>query len=97
MNKILSKILNSDVALIIGVLILLSGIGAMSSGSPSGGGNFVAGLVITIGVLAYKSAKKRKLKLVKDTQLRKGLEIIAIIINYNIITKIINKYNIVNF
>lgn len=78
MNKILSKIFNSDVALLIGFLFLLTGVANPSSIA-------IAGVVIILGVLAYKSAKKRKLKLAKDTILRKVLEAVAIVVTFLII------------
>jgi hypothetical protein len=38
-----------------------------------------AGIIIIIGVLAYKSAKKRKSKEVADTKLRLGFELAGIL------------------
>ena len=73
----MSKIFNSDVALVIGVLSFLAGVSRPENG--------IAGTVIILGVLAYKSAKKRKLGIVKDTILRKVLEAIAILATFLII------------
>lgn len=64
--------LGSTAALVLGVLTLASGASRPSS-------LFFAGLVIILGALAYRSAKKRKLGEVKDRALRKGLEMTAIL------------------
>jgi hypothetical protein len=69
----MKKHIGSTIALILGVLSFASGVNA---GSPSG---LVAGPVIILGALAYRSAKKRKLGEVNNTPLRKGLEVLALI------------------
>jgi hypothetical protein len=53
MNKIINRIFNPTSALVLGVLVLLSG------ATPGQGQNFVTGFIIIIGTLAYRSAKKR--------------------------------------
>jgi len=71
-----NKFWGSTTALVIGILILVSGLN-----NPQGQGSSIyAGLAIIFGSIAYKSAKKRKLKIVQDTSLRKTLEIIALIL-----------------
>ena len=62
----------STIALILGVLSFAS-----SLSNPSG---LVAGPVIILGALAYRSAKKRKLGEVNSTLLRKGFEASALVI-----------------
>lgn len=53
MKNILSEIFSSTTAMIIGVLIFVSSIGGNY-------GNFITGLIIVIGTLAYQSVSKRK-------------------------------------
>ena len=53
MKKIISRIFNPTSALILGVLVLLSG------GTPEHYQNLITGFIIIIGTLAYRSAKKR--------------------------------------
>jgi len=74
----MNKFLLSNIALVVGVLALITGIT-----SPSALG--IAGAVIILGTLAYQSAKKRKLGLVKNTTLRKTTEGIIIVITFLII------------
>jgi hypothetical protein len=71
--------IGSTIALILGGLSFASGVNSVSGvnvGSPSG---LVAGPLIILGALAYRSAKKRKLGEVKNTPLRKGLEVLELI------------------
>ncbi len=53
MKKIISSIFNSTTALILGILVLISG------ANPGQYGNLATGFLIIIGTLAYRSAKKR--------------------------------------
>ena len=69
----MKQFLLSNIALVIGVLSLISGLT-----NPSW--LLIAGIMIILGTLAYQSAKKRKLGLAKDTIIKKVLEIISIII-----------------
>lgn len=62
----------SSIAVLIGFLALASEVAYQQDTTP--------GWVILFGALAYKSAKKRKLGLVKDTNLRKVLEAAAIVL-----------------
>ena len=66
--------IGSTIALIFGVLSVLSG---LAQPSPT---SLIIGVVIILGALAYRSAKKRKLKDVKTSWLRYSLEIFAILV-----------------
>lgn len=70
----MKKHIGSTVALILGFLSF-----AGSVANPSNSSGFVAGPVIILGALAYRSAKKRKLSEVSNTALRKVLELLALI------------------
>ena len=69
----MKKHIGSTLALILGILTLAAGAGKPSS-------LLIAGPVIILGALAYRSAKKRSLDEVQDSLLRKGLEALAIVI-----------------
>jgi|WetSurSiteA1Bulk_404760.scaffolds.fasta_scaffold49853_2 hypothetical protein len=69
----MKKHIGSTIALVLGVISLISGLNKPS-------GLLVAGLVIILGALAYRSAKKRILGEVKTSLLRKGLEVVTIVI-----------------
>lgn len=75
----MSKFLGSNIAIILGILLV--GVGA----NPGAIDTSIAGIVVILGALAYQSAKKRKLGLVKNTTLRKIVEAITIIITFFII------------
>ena len=64
------KIPWANIALVFGVFMLASGIANSQSID-----NFFGGAWIVLGVLAYKSAKKRKLGLVKNSIVRQTLEL----------------------
>ena len=68
----MKKHLDSTVALILGVL-------AVAAGITQQGSLLIAGPIILIGALAYRSAKKRNLGEAKNYLLRKILEAIALI------------------
>ena len=65
--------IGSSLALILGVLTLIIGLTKPS-------GLLVTGIVIILGALSFRSAKRRKLAEVNNSLLRKGLEITAIAI-----------------
>ena len=69
----MKKHIGSTIALILGLLSFASGV------NPGNPGGFVAGPVIILGALAYRSAKKRKLGEVNNSTLRKVLEALALI------------------
>lgn len=69
----MKKHIGSTIALVLGILILVTGLTQPSS-------LLITGLVIILGAMAYRSAKKRMLGEVKNSLLRKGLEIMAIFI-----------------
>jgi hypothetical protein len=68
----MKKHLGSTVALILGALTLVAGL-------TQPGSLLVAGPIIIVGALAYRSAKKRHLGEVKNSLVRKGLEGTAIV------------------
>lgn len=73
MNKIINRIFNPTSALVVGVLVLISGT------TPGQNQNLITGLIIIIGTLAYRSAKKRStLGIKSNTKLT--FEIIAMIV-----------------
>jgi hypothetical protein len=65
-------------AIILGILLILGGIKAVSSppGDPSG---IINGIVIVIGALIYRSAKKRR-EIFKKSYFRIGLEFFGVLI-----------------
>lgn len=67
----MKKHIGSTLALILGVLSLAAGAAKPSS-------LLIAGPIIILGALAYRSAKKRMLGEVTASMLRKGLEALAI-------------------
>jgi hypothetical protein len=69
----MKKHLASTIALGIGVLSVVSGLTKMSS-------TLIAGIIIILGALAYRSAKRRKLGEITHSSLRKTLQICAIVI-----------------
>jgi len=69
----MKKHIGSTIALLIGVLSLLAGLAKP-------GIILFTGLIIILGALSYRSAKKRKLGDVKSSLIRKTIEIIAILI-----------------
>lgn len=84
--------LGPTIALFFGIFIILGSIG-------SGLGlDARAGLAIILGALVYKSIKKRRLGLAKPTGLRRGLEIIGILIIafYFVIDVILKSFPIVS-
>ncbi len=72
MNKIINRVFNPTTALVVGVLVLLSG------ATPNQSQNFVTGFIIIISTLAYRSAKKRIASGVKNNT-KFAFEIIAMI------------------
>lgn len=67
----MKKHLGSTVAIVLGVLTFGSGVARPGS-------LLIAGPIIVVGALAYRSAKKRNLGEVKNSLQRKGLELAAI-------------------
>ncbi|MEJ1392118.1 MAG: hypothetical protein RPU34_14720 [Candidatus Sedimenticola sp. (ex Thyasira tokunagai)] len=64
--------IGSTIALAIGILSILTGL----SNSPA---SVIAGMVIILGALAYRSAKKRKLGTVRSSLSRRAIELVAIL------------------
>lgn len=80
------RFLGSNIALLFGVLSLLAGLGQMNSLPMDRAGTLIiTGIVMIIGVTAYKSAKKRKLEIAQDNKLRKIIEFSALIIVFVLI------------
>ena len=65
--------MGSTLALILGIFTFVAGV------TQQQGDLLIAGPVIIVGTLAYRSAKKRNLGEAKNSILRKGLEGIAIV------------------
>jgi TRAP-type C4-dicarboxylate transport system permease large subunit len=65
--------LGSTLAIILG-LIMIATIGTQPQSSTP-----IAGVVTLLGALAYRSCKRRRLCEVRSRQLRKGLEILALV------------------
>ena len=74
----MKKHIGSTIALWIGVLYGLSGLTRIVN-PEQGGGDFWGGIIVILGALAYRSAKKRKLGEVKSSSVRKANEVGAII------------------
>lgn len=72
------KHLGSTIALIIGVLAFMAGVGKVQQGDPSN--LMVSGPLIILGALAYRSAKKRFLGQVRSTTGRRGAEVFALVL-----------------
>ena len=70
--------MGSTAAIVIGVLFFLNGSMNAAKHPQLGTGMWVAGCAAILGALAYRSAKKRKHGQVKESGLRKGLELAAI-------------------
>ena len=81
------KYLGSTVALAVGAISVAAGLVKPSS-------TLTAGIIIILGALAYRSAKKRKLSKVKTSLIRKNLEVFAIVI---IIALILLQHNAVHY
>lgn len=77
-----TEFFGSSLAIFLGALYSISGLNAMALASKASGNSyaFVTGLVIILGAIAYKSAKKRKLKLKPNSLMRIGLEVVAVIL-----------------
>lgn len=70
--------LGSSTALVLGCLGFVGGLSAVTKGGP--GGTLIGALVMILGALAYRSAKKRKLGEVKSTATRLILEITMLLL-----------------
>ena len=73
----LLKNLGSSLALFVGCIAVLVGLLALAQGPPQAV-MLRAGIVMVLGALAYRSAKKRRLGEVKSTRTRVSLEIILL-------------------
>lgn len=76
----MKKHIGSTIAIGLGVLSLLAGIPNLSNTVTSRTDLFIAGIIMIMGALSYRSAKNRKLGIIKATALRISLEIAAICI-----------------
>lgn len=82
----MKKHIGSTIALGIGVLFCVSGLTKQ-------GGYLLGGIIIIIGALAYRSAKKRKLGEIRASYLREAQEVCAIVI---IIAAVLLQKNLTN-
>jgi len=73
-----TEFFGSSSAITLGVLYFLSGVNVVAQKTGGSADGLIFGLVAILGALAYKSAKKRKLKLKPNSLIRIGFEIIAI-------------------
>lgn len=69
----MKKHIGSTIAFILGFLLFSS-----SLANPQNPSGLISGPIIILGALAYRSAKKRKLEEVRNSLVRKILEIIAL-------------------
>lgn len=74
MRKFLTH-LGSNIAIVVGILALLSFFSKIASGSPSGS-MFIAGVSLIFGAIAYRSAKKRRLGQAEGTLIRRSVEVL---------------------
>ncbi len=72
------RFLSANIALVLGILAILSGVGSQTSGGAYEGAGEM-GWILVIGSFALKSAKKRSLGLVQSTNTRKVLEIVGVL------------------
>jgi phosphatidylserine synthase len=66
--------LGTTVALVLGVLVFVSGLSQQLFESIN------VGFVMIVGALAYKSAKKRRLGEVENTKFRFGMELVGLVV-----------------
>ena len=83
----MKKYLGSTVVLIFGVLSVVVGLAKPSS-------VLLGGIIMVLGALAYRSAKRRKLGEVKTSVIRKAVEVIAIVI---IIALVLLQHNAADY
>ena len=74
--------LGSTVALLLGGLVFLGAASRIGNGDPAAPGALKAGLVLILGALIYRSAKRRRLGDVTSTPARWVLEGIAIVLMF---------------
>jgi len=75
-----TEFFGSSSAIALGILYFLSGVNIVAQKTGGSADGLVFGLVVILGALAYKSAKKRKLKLKSNSLIRIGFEITAILL-----------------
>ena len=78
----MKKHIGSTAALVFGVLAFISGVVQLRpvEGTTSSGDLLISGLIIVLGALSYRSAKKRYLGEKNGSLLRKIFELTAIIV-----------------
>lgn len=78
----MKKHIGSTIALVLGILMFVSGTANIvkNNAKYQDSDLIIAGPITVLGALAYRSAKKRKRGEVKDSLLRKGLEMAAIFV-----------------
>jgi hypothetical protein len=75
----LMRHLGSSIALVLGCLSLASGVAQLAGGQVTGG-PITSGMVMILGSLAYRSAKKRRLGEVQSTTTRRVTEIALLLL-----------------
>jgi len=70
----MKKNIGSTIAMVLGVLVLITGLTQPNASYSN------AGFIMLIGAFAYRSAKKRALGEVKDTNIRKAIELAGMVI-----------------
>jgi hypothetical protein len=75
----------STIALLLGALAFLGAASRIGNGDPLAAGVLAAGLVLILGALVYRSAKRRRLGEVASTPARRVLEGIAIVLMFLIV------------
>ncbi|TSC88857.1 MAG: hypothetical protein G01um10143_754 [Parcubacteria group bacterium Gr01-1014_3] len=72
------RFVGSTIALAVGILGIISLVNVVNGSYP--GNTPIIGFIMTLGSLAYRSAKKRRLGLVQSTPLRRIGEILALLV-----------------
>jgi hypothetical protein len=80
--RVVRRHLGSSISFLLGTLAIAGGVSRIAQpvDDPNKGGALIAGVVMILGALAYRSAKKRKLCEVKSALTRQFLEIALIVL-----------------
>ena len=70
------RFLGSTLAIVVGVLYFAGGANQVQDGGEAPG--LIAGPIVVLGALAYRSRKRRLLSLSKATPVRRGIEVLAL-------------------
>src|SRR4030042_4497518 len=88
--------LGSTIALMLGILRFLAAFGPSYQPIPSIDG-MIKGLMIILGALAYRSAKRRKLGVVKDPQSRIFGELFALALLFALVVLVLHRNDLKAF